>query len=658
MAIAEIKKTTIIVPKAERDSTLRLLQAFQKVELITPEEEQDTELCHAGDDCERWNEAVSRIVKAQGILSQWEHVDTIGKLRKGLPYMTISELEGKMESNGWEDICTDTMNMYGRLDVIRTRRTEIHRLVETWSPWRSLFACPQVLTGEYRYTDALAGSITPKLYQTFMEQYETLAEGRGYSEELFSSSERVGIFLLFPRKKRNEIHDICKRFDFALYDFPYDDLPQTVLDKWAAEETSLVNEEKELLESLTLLAAKKPSLDLAEEFYRNLAARDEARNMTLDSKATFLIMGWVDSECTGELEALLKRELSCPYYISFAQVEPLDIPNVPIILKNKKMISAFETLTEMYSMPAYDEVDPTPVMAPFYMAFFGMMVADVGYGLVLMLGTLFAKKFFKFDKPTKKNIDFFFYLSFPVMAWGFLYGSIFGISLPVVLLSPTVDIIPILVISVVMGWIQIMTGLGLNAYIHLKKKEMLGALSGGVSWMLLLSGLALLVVSKLVLPSDALFNVGVALCIVAALGIVFLPVLENTGHRLSGFVQGLYALYGASGYIGDLVSYTRLMALGVAGSSIAIAFNTIIGALPLAARLTLGVFLALILHALNLFLSLLGAYVHGIRLQYVEFFGKFYSGGGRKFSPFKTVEKYINLIEEHVMQTNKTEESL
>jgi len=139
--------------------------------------------------------------------------------------------------------------------------------------------------------------------------------------------------------------------------------------------------------------------------------------------------------------------------------------------------------------------------------------------------------------------------------------------------------------------------------------------------------------------------VGAGLCVLAALGIVFIPMITNRS-KMKGLAKGLYALYGVSSYVGDLVSYTRLMALGVAGASIAMAFNTILAYLPLLVRVTVGVLLAIALHGLNMFLSMLGAYVHGLRLQFVEFFSKFFSGGGRKFRPFGASNRHVTVKQE------------
>lgn len=658
MAIATVKQISILVPRSQQDTLLRLLQSFQKVELAVSEKAEGLGFLCDNDELHQWNDMLSRIADAQRILSRWGSENKLAKLKNGRPLMTLSDLENKALSVDWEYICSESFDLTSRLEALRLRRTELIDLIEKWTPWRSLSTHPSVGTKSFKFTSALTGNLAVSSYVAFNTEYEDASANCGYCHKLFQTDDRVGVFLLYPKEAQQAVMNLCNQHNFVRLDFPFDGLPHTMLDAWTAEEEALVKEEKGISDKLASLSKEKELLNLAEEFYQNLKLRGEAKQLTLHSESTFLVSGWIDETDVTALENVLKLHFGSLYYLSSSDVHKGEVSKVPIILKNNRVIRAFETLTEMYSMPEYDEIDPTPVMTPFYLVFFGMMVADIGYGLVLMLATLAVKLFFKPDRPLQRNIDFFFYLSFPVMAWGIIYGSLFGVALPFALLSPTADIIPILILSLIFGWMQLMTGLAMNVYVNLKKKEIMHALSGGVSWMLLLTGLAVLVISKIVVSSNTLFIAALGMCVLSVISIVVLPVVENKRHKIKGLMKGLYALYGATGYVGDLVSYTRLMALGVAGGSIAIAFNTIIGSLPIPARLTVGILLAVILHLLNLFLSLLSAYVHGIRLQYVEFFGKFYGGGGRKFSPFKTAEKHIYLIEDHGKIKNKVEELL
>ncbi|MDD4474413.1 MAG: V-type ATP synthase subunit I [Eubacteriales bacterium] len=640
MAIAVIEKATLVVPKAEQASAFRLLQEFQEIEIIDSSDlNQEDIIPNLLSD--QWKKSLNKIEKAQNILSGFIRTNALQKLKNGRPVMTLTELETTTCTSGWENICSEILSSNERIEALRARRIELLRLNAQWAPWEKLNFYSDSSDESLRSTSISVGMLKSTSLTSFIEAFESATSGIGYHEDIFQSGDSSGVVFFYPKKMDCSLKELFKQSDFIPYDFPFKGTPSEMLKIWKSEESEIISEEKALLDKLKDYSEINETLNLAEEFFKNLLIRDDAHKMALETKSIIILNGWIDKENVDELKCLLKQEVKFPYYILFSEVEKHEIEDVPIILKNKKIARAFESLTEMYSMPAYNEIDPTPVMTPFYLVFFGMMVADIGYGVVLLLATLAAKFFFKLDKPLRKNVEFFLYLSFPIILWGIIYGSLFGVSLPFSLLSPSEDIIPILIISIILGWLQLMTGLFVGTYVKMKQKDVLGAFSSGVSWIMFLLGLAILALSKTLFISDELFTVSIIILLLSVFGIVLLPIAENKRHKVKGLLKGLYALYGATGYIGDLVSYTRLMALGIAGSSIAVAFNTITGSLPLVARLTLGVLLAIVLHGLNIFLSMLGAYVHGIRLQYVEFFGKFYSGGGKKFNPFKTIEKHI-----------------
>jgi len=197
--------------------------------------------------------------------------------------------------------------------------------------------------------------------------------------------------------------------------------------------------------------------------------------------------------------------------------------------------------------------------------------------------------------------------------------------------------------SVILGYLHIMTGLVLRMINQAKLKRYANLVTGGLSWFIAFFGGGIMLLSSFVplFHNRFFFWTGLAVTLIGLALIVLGPAVIYGKRWYAGVGKGLYSLYGATSYLGDFVSYTRLMALGVAGGSVANAFNTILAFLPLPAKVTLGVVLAVVLHALNIFLSMLSAYVHGIRLQFIEFYNKFYTGGGRKFEPFKAAEKNV-----------------
>lgn len=279
-----------------------------------------------------------------------------------------------------------------------------------------------------------------------------------------------------------------------------------------------------------------------------------------------------------------------------------------------------------------------------------MMVADLGYGLLLYAVTLAALVFFNLQKTSKRLVTFFNILAISVAIWGLIYGSFFGFDLPVALLSTKTDVITILVVSLLFGFVTLIFGLLLGAWQQVRMKAYATAYTSSLAWTFILLGLLLFILGKNVSGLAYLSVIGKWLALGNAFGILVVSLLKS--KSLLGLGSGLYNLYGISSYLSDLVSFTRLMALGLSGASIGAAFNMIVGIFPPVTRFTVGIFIFILLHAINIFLSMLSGYVHGARLIFVEFFGKFYEGGGKAFNPLKLADNYVNVNEETDLEDN------
>lgn len=412
----------------------------------------------------------------------------------------------------------------------------------------------------------------------------------------------------------------------------------------------LAQEEATIKQNIQEMKSDYDKLGLVAEYLDSGLVRFHSNELLLNSEHTVNIAGWVPVSKTERLIKQIESVTGEDYYLEFQEVREEEIEDVPILLKNGPLVKPFESLVEMFNLPKYDELDPTAFMAPFYAMAFGMMVADFGYGLLLFLACVIGKRLFHFKEGFKANITMFQLGSIPTMLWGLIYGNIFGFEFSFQLLSTSRDITQILVIAVLFGYFQIMFGLALNFYMLWKRKnDKLRAVLQSGSWMFFLISAGVIVIGMFLLPNSPLQQIGIYGLIVSLVCIVIGGSLD--GNTLGGKIgSGLYAVIDVTNYLGDLISYTRLMALGVAGGSIAAAFNLIIGYLPVGAKFTVGIILFVILHGLNIFLSYLSAYVHGIRLQYLEFFGKFYEGGGRAFKPFKANGQYVEVMSEEKQQ--------
>ena len=340
-------------------------------------------------------------------------------------------------------------------------------------------------------------------------------------------------------------------------------------------------------------------------------------------------------------------------FTAVVEAEDADPEKAPVKLHNNAFASPAEAITEMYALPLATDIDPTPVMSFFYYLFFGMMLSDAGYGLLLFLGSLFLLKKFRPEAAMRRNLKLFMYCGVSTMLWGVAFGSFFGDAPTIIaktffdadfalprLLDPMQDAVPLLVLSLVLGFVQILTGLALKLYTQWKNGDLWGGIFDAGFWMTALIGVGLLAAGSFLYAP--LTMVGAVMAIASAIGLILTQGRDKKGPMR--VVSGVASLYDATGYVSDLMSYSRLMALGLTTGAMASVFNMlgsmfgggVVGAIGMTVIFVIG-------HAITFGLNALGAYVHTLRLQYVELFSKFYEGGGRPFRPFAVHSQYVRI---------------
>lgn len=648
MAIAKMNKLKLISLQGHKDTILKGIQSMQSVELIdisahytdiqtmstARREELDTHSKKLNDAYNRYQEHLRFLVQ---YLAQPKLLE---KLRTPKQALSLAELEKEVESINKEEVLE---KIAAKRTLLRNNEQTLATLKEEedfLSKWRKLTHVPnemQKLDFVIMETGTVPQATTDSFIQSIRESTYF------FIEEIYQTREEHGITVVYDKKDEIEAKKNLEESHFTAINYPFTHTPEAELIRITEQREVLYEEVKVAKEQLKAMGNEEWALKLMiEEVFAKLQ-RVRGQKLMVDERHLFVLEGWLEESKISDIKEVLEQELNpSDFALIIEDVQEEETDSVPIVLKNNKFVAPFETITAMYSLPKYNEMDPTPFLMPFYLVFFGMMMADAGYGLILFVATLVALKYFHLEKGMKKSMMFFHLLSYPTMIWGLIYGSFFGLELPVVLLSTMDDVNTILIISVVFGIIQILLGLGLKAYLLFRDKDPLGAIADGVGWIVIFVGLIVLLIASMVFPSAFLATIGKAIAIAGVITILIATAWASENKGL-GFGLGLYNLYGITGYVGDIVSYTRLMALGVSGGSIAMAFNMIIEFLPGPARVTIGILLFVVLHMINLGLSMLSAYVHGARLIFVEFFGKFYEGGGKALDPLKTSEEYIDL---------------
>ena len=411
-------------------------------------------------------------------------------------------------------------------------------------------------------------------------------------------------------------------------------------DKALAENLAALDKERQEIEQrIAGLGGKREVLLEASDRAAIALRREEAKSRLVGTDKVFLLEGWLPADRCAEIEKTLK-----PFTCAIETREPTEdeYPQVPVQLKNNKLTQPLNMVTEMYSLPAYGTLDPNPLMAPFFILFYGIMMADMGYGLLMMIASVIISKKYRPKGTSGELFSLLGLCGISTFIMGALTGGFFGdfltqlvaivspgtvFALPK-LFDPLDDLTMILIGSMALGMVQIVTGMAISLIEKCKRKKFLDAFFEEITWWIVFVGIALLALGK----GAAVLYVGCALVLLG-------PIVQGKGWgKLTGVFGSLYNH--VTGYFGDILSYTRLMALMLAGSVIAQVFN-MLAAMP--GNVIAFIIISMLGNAMNFGLNLLGCYVHDLRLQCLEFFNKFYVDGGKPFRPMTLDTEYVDL---------------
>lgn len=430
----------------------------------------------------------------------------------------------------------------------------------------------------------------------------------------------------------------------------FKDVHATSKEKIAETDGKIVGIKKELEALREKTVQMASNLGKLEKCYDITLAKQiefQTKQKFLQTDTVALIEGYIPTAKVDKLNSIVEK------YNCYAETEDPDlseenIADVPILLKNNKFADPFETVVGLYSYPIYKTFDPTMIMSIFYFIIFGLMFADFMYGFLLTVGCVSAVKIMKPKRGLKRFLNMFAWCGVATMIVGILFGGYFG-NLPAsiaenwfgaepgsvklaVLFDPLENPMAYLGISLAIGALHLFTGMGIKMYCLIKAGRVFDAIADVGMWYLLLTGLGLAIVTPW----------GAYVALAGAAGLV-LTQGRKEKNIVMKFLKGLLSLYDSVAYISDLLSYSRILALSLAGAVIGMVFNLlgtmangVFGVIMLIAMIALG-------HGLNFALNILGSFVHAARLQYIEFFSKFYENGGRVFAPVELEVKYSGI---------------
>lgn len=550
--------------------------------------------------------------------------------------------------------------------------SRIEARMESIRPWMQLeipLACQKTES-----TQILVGTIGAPL--SLEEIYQAVAERRPELEAIDleivgSDRDQVCLTAISLKKDANVLEEALRSIGFVRVSQPEEEAalqtPQEYLVFLQKEEETLREKKKGLEQQLLTYTKKREKLKLLSDYFRLQAQKEEISGGLLQSERTFLVTGFMP-KCS--VEGLRQCFEEKQLLLSFEAEDVPEEEESPVLLKNNRFASCAEGITASFGLPGKGELDPTGIMAVCYVFLFGLMLSDAAYGLIVSLACLILlKRFPRMDEAMKKSVTLFMYCGFSTLFWGVMFGGYFGdaadiisrvylgkeISVPALWFIPLNNPMKLLLYSMLFGVIHLYLGLAMKGYLLLRDGRWKDFIYDVGFWYLMLTGLILMLIPTdlfaPILQMTVVFppvvnTLAKWMAILGAVGILLMSARDNKNPVLR-LALGAYDLYNLTGWLSDVLSYSRLLALGLATGVIASVINQM-GSM--AGNSVFGILIFIVVfivgHILNLAINLLGAYVHTCRLQYVEFFGKFYEGGGRAFQPFKQNTKYAEIKED------------
>ncbi len=646
MAIVKMKKLKLMAASSQREELLRELMLLGCVEVSRMPQPEDGEngflsRVEVPDQVRRRTEQ-TLLANSIAVLKKYApEKGGMGAMLSPLPDVKTDELLDETSLAADLDLAHEILSLDERIRKNGIEKNAALVEIQGMGPWTGL-DLPMEVSGTE--TTAIVRGTMPAAVDISAAQ-AALADSAPLSELMVVSSDKSFHYLVLisHREQLDAAQAVLRSLGFAVMSTSeYKGTAAEIIERDEKAIAAGELDNAECCRKLEEMAQYREKLKLRFDTLTTLIARADAESRILCTESVSLFEGWVPAEQEADLAAVLEK-----YDAAWETADPAEdeYPAVPVKLKNGKLSRSLNAVTEMYSLPAYDGIDPNPYMAPFFIFFYGMMMADMGYGLLMILVCLLVLKKKKPAGTMRNFFELFLWCGISTLGWGAITGGFFGDApyqvakilnpettfqgLPA-LISPLEDTVMILVGAVAMGFVHIVTGMAIGFADNLKRGDWKTAINDQLAWWVVFAGIGCVVL-------------GLGPWVLVLGGVLVVAGSFLTGEGL-GKITGIFgSLYNnVTGYFGDLLSYARLMALMLAGSVIAQVFNTL-GAIP--GNIIFFLVISIAGNGLNLGLNLLGCFVHDLRLQCLEFFGKFYKDGGIPFRPLNIQTRFFNIAD-------------
>lgn len=653
--VAQLKKIYLVAFEAYRENFLNFLQELGAVQIIDLKEgkveEKNTNLDYD----------LAKVKFSIDFLANFKKKEKISlreKLTKTFsPQINITqeELDKIISTTDWRKIAEEVEKTEINLNELSNQIKKLQEEKEKILPWKDLGLDFNEFK-EIKRISFLTGKISSANWQKFLGDLADkikLVEVEKVSEE----NKNIYCLVIFTKEVEKEIEKILEESDFEKIEIDLEESPKKYFEKLNQEIKITKLKLEETKKRIDYLANFQEKLKIIFDWLSWQKEKEEAKQKISKTNFTLSILAWVEAKMFIPLKRGLEKITP--------EFEVIEMPikedeDVPVLLKNKEFVSDFETVTNVYGAPQYNEPDPTPFLMPFFILFFAICLSDAGYGLVLATLSFLIIKFLNLPKKNKRFFRLFLWLGIMTFFVGALMGGWFGIELETLpeflkpvrefliklrIIDPVKNPLQLLVISLILGVIQILAGLLVNLYWKIRNKNIVNGLLDNLPWIILISSILLFVGTGAgVIPISS--EIVKYLVLAGAVAVVLAQGRKQKNIFLK-IPAGILGLYGLMGYLSDTLSYSRLLALGLATSIIATVINLIAKIftqmIP-GVGFIMAIFVLIGGHIFNIGINSLGGFIHSARLQFVEFFPKFMEGGGTRFQPFQKEGKYIRLI--------------
>ncbi len=664
MAVLSMKRIEICALQKDKSELLKLLQQKGVVEISVAKKKKHTFKEDTAAKCSELSKGIAAIENALEILKPYsEEKGSLLASLEGRKKLSREEFEGfEKELEAVLSAAAEAERCSRTVAEEQAGRVKLSANIAALQPFMNLDVPIKGKEGGKTsyFTGSLAGEYTLSDVLTALAKENPGIEV--HCEVLSISKTKTCIFVLCEKAYEKETELCLKAIGFEYPNLSFEGVPKEEARKIEALEEESKKREEESKQRLAELAKNIKELELALDMLTMELDRQKALSGLNQTEHAVFISGFVPAKYSEKL----CKELEEGFEAYAGLSEPKAKDDVPVALENNGFSSPVTGVLNAFGLPGKGEIDPVGIMSIFYYVLFGLMFSDAGYGLLMVLvcGIVWAK-YRKSDAPIIQSVKMFFWCGVSTALWGVILGSFFGDALEVIsqnylsvsLTTPTLWFAPLkepmrmLIFTMAIGVIHMYTGLVIAAYQHIKAKRYADCIYDVVSWLLLVTALIFMLMGSSIFEGIAGYKLSYApwqnyiiygAAITGAV-IVILTSGRESKNPFKRLLKGLYGLYNVTGWLGDVISYSRLLALGLATGVVGSVVNQM-GAMlgsPVAFA-----FVFIIGHTLNFAINVLGAYVHCNRLQFVEFFGKFFEGGGREFAPLKINTKKYTIKED------------